>query len=179
MSNSPLELVTARSNLAAPPRGDWHVGLHDPARSVMTDFNEHGIVSVPSTMQVDDALEVMRHAGVRSAFVLDEARASVLGLVTAYDIMGEKPLRHLQLAGGGRGDVVVSNVMDGATDWRVARITDVDEATVRTILQTFQKLGRTHLPVVEDDGARGYRLRGVFSAAKVLRLTELARRRAA
>lgn len=175
MPKKTLELITVRSTLAAPHSGNWRVELHDPARSVMTDFNEHGIVSVAETQQVDEALEVMRHAGVRSAFVMDDTRTSVQGLITAYDIMGEKPIRHLQAEGGAREDVIVSDIMDRAGDWQVVLLPEVDRATVGVVLDTFQKLGRTHLPVVEEDG-KELRLRGVFSAAKLLRLTEAARR---
>jgi len=177
MAKKTLELITVRSTLAAPHSGNWRVELEDPARSVMTDFNEHSIISVAPTQQIDEALEVMRHAGVRSAFVMDDKRSTVLGLITAYDIMGEKPIRHLQVEGGAREDVIVSDIMDRAGDWHVARLSEVDRATVGVVLDTFQKLGHTHLPVVEEDG-KELRLRGVLSAAKLLRLTEAARRTA-
>lgn len=170
-----LELSVVATSIAAPRSGNWRVDLNDPARSVMTDFNEHGIVSVAANLQVDEALEIMRHAGVRSAFVTNEAHDVVLGLITAYDIMGDKPIRFLQTSGGSREDVVVSDIMDATDDWQVAHMHEVEHASVSVILDTFSAMGRTHLPVVEDDGG-GKRLRGVFSAAKVLRLTELARR---
>jgi CBS-domain-containing membrane protein len=176
MPPKPLELFPLESNLAAPRSGNWHVALEDPARTVMTDFNEHGLVTVAATMQVDEALEVMKHAGVRSAFVLDEGGASILGLITAYDIMGEKPIRHLQLTGGAREEVLVADIMDRAGDWHVARLEDVDRSRVSSVLDTFQRVGRTHLAVVEQESGKGPRLRGVFSAARLLKLTEAARR---
>jgi len=176
----PLPLFPLETNLAAPHSGAWHVGLEDPARTVMTDFHEKGLVAVARTLQVDEALEVMKHAGVRSAFVLDEGRTSVLGLITAYDIMGEKPIRHLQLVGGSREEVLVSDIMDRAGGWEVSRLVDVDRAKVSSVLDTFARVGRTHLAVVDDDPdpAKGPRLRGLFSAAKLLRLSERARRAA-
>jgi CBS domain-containing protein len=177
MSGKTLQLLTVASTIAAPHSGPWRVALGDPARSVMTDFNEKSIVRVPPGQQVDEALEAMRHAGVRSAFVIDAERDLVLGLITAYDIMGEKPIRHLQTVGGSREDVVVSDIMDPADDWQVTHLDEVDHATVGVLLDTFAKLGRTHLPVVEGDSHK-LRLRGLFSAAKVLRLTEAARRAA-
>jgi CBS domain-containing protein len=174
----PLPLSPLLTTLAAPHPGAWHVRLQDPARSVMTDFHERGMVTVPSTLQVDAALEVMKHAGVRSAFVLDEGRTSILGLITAFDIMGEKPLRHLRLVGCARDEVLVSDIMDRAGGWEVARIEDVEGAQVSGVIEAFERLGRTHLAVVESDPdpTRGPRLRGLFSAAKLLRLTEEARR---
>lgn len=177
MAAKTLELLKPAVPIAAPRSGPWRVELGDPCRTVMTDFNERGVVRVPAGQQVDDALEAMRHAGVRSAFVIDAGEDRVLGLITAYDIMGEKPIRHLQTVGGAREDVTVADVMDPAEDWQVTHIDAVDRATVGMLLDTFAKLGRTHLPVVEG-AADALRLRGVFSAAKVLRLTEAARRAA-
>jgi CBS-domain-containing membrane protein len=178
MPSRPLPLNPLQTKLSVPYGGAWRVGLEDPARSVMTDFHERGMVTVPFTLQVDEALEVMKHAGVRSAFVVDEDRTSILGLVTAFDIMGEKPLRHLRLVGCAREEVLVSDIMDRAGGWDVARIEDVDRANVAALIETLARMGRTHLAVVEDDpvAARGTRLRGLFSSAKLLRLTEEARR---
>jgi CBS domain-containing protein len=165
-----LELTSVGTGLAPPQTGAWHVSPSDPARSVMTDFNEHGIVTVRAEQQVDAALEHMRHAGVRSAFVLDEARTRVLGLITAYDIMGEKPLRHAQEMGSSREEVVVADIMEPVAQWQVLALADVDRADVAEVLDAFKRCRRTHLPVVAGEG-RSARLRGVFSSAKLLRLT--------
>jgi CBS domain-containing protein len=170
-----LELVSLTAPLAPPQTGGWRVSLEDPARSVMTDFGEHGLVSVREVDQIDAALEHMRHAGVRSAFVLDEPRASVLGLITAYDIMGEKPLRYAQEMLASREDLLVRHLMESTVDWQALRFGDVERATVAAVLDAFKRCGRTHLPVVATDPGGGQRLRGVFSSAKILRLTAEAR----
>ncbi len=181
--NPPLHLARLGSILAAPRNGQWRVEPRDAARSVMTDFQERGIVTVQPRLQVDAALEAMKHAGVRSAFVVDDERRKVLGLITAYDIMGEKPLRHLQAVGCThltctRDDVLVQDIMERAEDWMVARLEDVDGATVGSMLDVFQKTGRTHIAVVESAEGKEPRLRGVFSGAKILRLTEESRKAA-
>ena len=166
-----LELVSLRGELAPPQTGAWRVSLSDPARSAMTDFNEHAIVSVRAEQQVDAALDHMRHAGVRSAFVLDEARTRVLGLLTAYDVMGEKPLRHAQEMGTAREQVIVADIMEPTAQWSVLVLADVERATVAAVLEAFKRCRRTHLPVVADESGGRSRLRGVFSSAKLLRLT--------
>lgn len=170
-----LELVSLAGPLAPPQTGTWQVSLGDPARSVMTDFNEHSIVSVRADQPIDAALEHMRHAGVRSAFVLDEPRARVLGLITAYDIMGEKPLRYAQEMVVGRDGVLVRHLMESTLDWSVLRLADVERATVAAVLDAFKRYGRTHLPVVADEPGGRTRLLGVFSSAKLLRLTAASR----
>jgi len=181
--NPSLRLEPLGTIPAAPRSGQWRVDLKDPARSVMTDFEERGIVTVEGPLQVDAALEVMKHAGVRSAFVLDGERRKILGLITAYDIMGEKPLRYLQSIGCthltcSRDDVLVQDIMERAEDWSVARLEDVEGATVGSLLEVFQRTGRSHIAVVETAGGKEPRLRGVFSGAKLLRLTEESRKAA-
>jgi CBS domain-containing protein len=170
-----LELESLTGALAPPKTGSWQVALDDPARGVMTDFNEHALVSVRADDQIDAALEHMRHAGVRSAFVLDEPRERVMGLITAYDIMGEKPLRTAQDMLASREDLLVRHLMESTVDWEVLRLASVERATVAAVLDAFKRSGRTHLPVVADDPAGVTRLCGVFSSAKVLRLTAAGR----
>lgn len=176
--------VTLRQLCSTPhaPRFDsWHVGLDEPAQTVMTDFTQRNMVTVDGALPVDAALEIMRHAGVRSAFVLDAGRERVLGLITAYDIMGEKPMRHLQSIGCThltctRDDVKVADIMQRAEEWFVASLEDVQGATVGSMLDALQKSGGTHLPVMETPPGREPFLRGVFSYAKLKRLTEESRR---
>ena len=180
----PVELAQLGSGLTAPRNGSWQVALDAPARSVMTDFSDRNLVTVDAKIPVDTALEVMKHAGVRSAFVLDERRERVLGLVTAHDIMGEKPIRHLQSIGCThltctRDDVKVEDVMERAHAWYVIRLAVVEGATVGAMLDAFARVGRTHVPVVEEGEGGEPRLRGVFSRAKLQRLTEESRKASA
>jgi CBS-domain-containing membrane protein len=170
-----LEVQSLDGELIPPQTGTWQVKLSDAARTVMTDFSEHGIVSVRSSQQIDDALEHMRHAGVRSAFVLDEPRTRVLGLITAYDIMGEKPLRYAQEMAAQREDLLVRHLMESAVDWSVLRLEDIERSTVADVLDAFKRCHRTHLPVIARDVSGRARLSGVFSSAKLLRLTAASR----
>ena len=89
-----------------PGADPWHANVDDLALAVMTDFRERSSVTVPETSSVDDALEHMKHVGVRCAFAIS-ASNRVVGLVTAYDILGDAPLRHVQAIAGRRGDVLV------------------------------------------------------------------------
>jgi CBS-domain-containing membrane protein len=170
-----LEPISPRGELAPPQTGTWQVKLEDTARTVMTDFNEHNIVTVRAEQQIDEALEHMRHTGVRAAFVLDAARSRVLGLVTAYDIMGEKPMRFTLEMGTAREQVVVGDIMEAAADWKVLQLADIDRANVAAVLDVFKRSRRTHLPVMEPAEGGGWRVRGVLSSAKVLRLTAASR----
>jgi len=164
-----LRTVTS-SQLPIPGADPWHAAPGDPALTVMTDFRERPSVTVGESSTIDAALEHMKHAGVRSAFVIDEKRRVVVGLVTAYDIMGDKPVRHMQLEKLKRHQVLVRDIMHAIEDWRVADVRDVEHATVAQVARMFDESGLTHLPVVEPDGNGSSRLRGLLSAARVRRL---------
>lgn len=181
---TPVTLNQLRSALAMPCSEPWQVALDAPAAGVMTDFTQRNMVTVDGKLPVDSALEVMRHAGVRSAFVIDAEQHQVVGLITAHDIMGEKPIRHLQSIGCtlstcSRDDVKVTDIMERTEDWYVVTAQEIQSATVGSVLEALQRSGRTHLPVVEPAEPGRPALRGVFSRAKLLRLTEQARRAAA
>jgi|APHig6443717817_1056837.scaffolds.fasta_scaffold69275_2 CBS domain containing-hemolysin-like protein len=165
----------ASRTLVSPGNDPWRVAPTDAARSVMTDFRERSAISVSEDSTIDTALLHMKHTGVRSAFVLDREGQQVLGLVTAYDIQGEKPLRFLQSVGwmergASRGHVLAREIMEPIEQWQVVDIAEVERADVTMILDAFRRCGRTHIAVVErrDDG--GEHLRGLFSYAKITRL---------
>ena len=162
-------------DLAAPGGDPWLVERSDPAQSVMTDFHERSAITVAADSPIDAALDHMRHAGVRAAFVLSENRAHVLGIITAYDIQGEKPIRHLQAIGCNhktcsRDDVLVRDIMEKVEDWQVVEMKDVERSTIERVFETLNASGRTHMAVIETSETLGTRLRGLFSAAKIMRL---------
>jgi CBS domain-containing protein len=136
----------------------------------MTDFSERASVVVPQSATIDEALDHMKHAGVRSAFAVADRDHVVVGLITAYDIIGEKPLQNLQFASTPRRNVLVFDIMQKVADWRVADIQQLKRATVANVADMFAKTGLTHVPVMEIRHAGEQRLRGLLSAARVRRL---------
>jgi CBS domain-containing protein len=161
---SPTEI-----DLPIPGAEPWHAKPEDPALTVMTDFRERSSVTTADTATIDAALEHMKHAGVRCAFATNAARR-VIGLITAYDIMGEKPMRYLRAVPGQRHEVLVRDIMLRLSDWRVADVGDLERSTVASVSRQFDETQLTHIPVMEfnQDGRR--QLRGLLSAAKVKRL---------
>lgn len=156
--------------LQIPGTDPWYAAPNDPALSVMTDFRERSSVSVSETATIDAALDHMKHTGVRCAFAIDDARRVVVGLITAYDIMGEQPVRHMQDTRSRRQDVLVRDIMQGVAEWRVVDIKQIEQANVRAVSRLFDETQLTHIAVMET-GVRGeQRLRGLLSAAKVKRL---------
>ena len=179
-----LHTFSAINHIELPGNELWQVELSDPAVSVMTDFHVRALFKVNPEDTIDAALEKMKVAGLRIAFVIDEDSSEIQGMITSYDIMGEKPMRYLQSVGfADRGvthkDIKVKDIMEKAHDWVSVEMKNVDTVTVQGVLDAFQRTGRTHLPVLDSKDGKHHSLRGLFSSSKVLRLTEIARRRAA
>jgi CBS domain-containing protein len=156
--------------LKIPGADPWHADPKDPALSVMTDFRERASVTVSETAMIDEALEHMRHTGVRSAFAIDDQNRIVVGLITAYDITGEKPMQYMQSAAIPRREVLVRDIMQRSSELRAADIKQIERATVADVAKLFIERRLTHVPVVETSEAGEQRLRGLLSAAKVKRL---------
>jgi len=178
-----LKTATNLHNVLEPGNDPWQVELKDPAVSVMTDFRVRAMFKITPEETIDEALQKMKIAGLRIAFVKEKNSEKILGSVSSYDIMGEKPMRYLQSVGlENRAithkDVRVSDVMERIEDWVVADMHDVEKANVQNILEALQKCGKTHMPVVETLKGNETHLRGLFSSAKILRLTETSRQKA-
>src|SRR5487761_1962720 len=167
-----------------PSNEPWQVDLKDPALSVMTDFRVRAMFMLRPDETIDDALLKMKVAGLRIAFVKEKGSDKLLGAITSYDIMGEKPMRFLQSVGfSDKGithkDIRVSDIMEHTKDWVVAELHEIEEANVQNVLEALQKKGKTHLPVLDIMTGQQPRLRGLFSSAKILRLTEISRQKMA
>jgi CBS-domain-containing membrane protein len=168
--SSLLLTAVANTRLQVPGVEPWHADPQDPALTVMTDFRERTSVTVSDTAMIDEALEHMRHAGVRSAFTIDDQSRIVVGLITAYDIIGEKPMQYMLSAATPRREVLVRDIMQKVSEWHVADIKQIERATVGAVANMFAEVRLTHVPVMETSEAGEQRLRGLLSSAKVKRL---------
>jgi CBS domain containing-hemolysin-like protein len=153
--------------LQVPGTDPWHAEPSAPAITVMTDFRERASVTIAETETIDAALVHMRHAGVRSAFVIDEERHVVVGLITAYDIASEKPLLAVHTP---RSQVLVRDIMQRIADWSVVDFEELERTTVAAVARLFTGAGVTHIPVVEYDTHGTRVLRGLLSAARIKKL---------
>lgn len=161
----PLEPGTTFRRPARPP--DW-VQLDDPAMSVFTDFLEVEPRTVSPEEPIDDALERMKTAGVRLLLVAEDE--AIIGVISAKDIHGERPIQLTQERRVPRTELVVRDIMTPQAEISVLNMLSVEEATVGHILATLHQLERQHTLVVETDEASGSQVvRGMFSASQILR----------
>lgn len=145
------------------------VKLSDPALTVMTDLNKISVVSARAMTSVDRANAKMIRYGVRMLVVLDD-NEQVAGLLTATDILGEKPLRFLQNMGGKHADIMVRDIMSTQRELSAMKIEDVQRAKVGDIVATLKKTNRQHALVVTEDQDGKQAVCGLFSITQIARL---------
>lgn len=144
------------------------VKLSDSASSVMTDFNKVSVVSTRARTSMDRANAKMIRYGVRMLLVLDD-NEQVVGLLTAADVLGEKPMRFLQNMGGTHSDIMVRDIMSTQSDLEVLKIEDVQKATVGEIVASLKKSNKQHALVVAEAADGSQTVCGLFSITQIAR----------
>lgn len=158
----PQRVVTRPSALSA----------DEPAVAALTDFTRECPVAVSPDRHIDDALLDMIRAGVRALLVLDDGR--LLGLITSYDIQGERPIQFLQSPACTQDtclhrDVRVADIMTVLEQLPTLDLRAVQSARVGDLIETFKATEQTHL-VVLASGPDGTQLvHGLISRTRLER----------
>ena len=143
-----------------------------PCVAAMTDFAAETSICVSPGRHIDDALQDMIQAGIRSLLVAQEA--AVLGLITAADILGTRPIQFLQnpLCESHpcrHQDVHVADIM---TPWAQLRLIDYQRATAASagdLADQFRGTETTHILVIERAMDGTGQVRGLLSRSRLLR----------
>lgn len=144
------------------------VGFDDAAEGVMTDLKQVSAVLIRPGDGIDEANRRMIQRGVRLLLVVDENR-KVAGIITAPDILGEKPLQVIAERGSRREDILVRDLMTPQQRLEVLNMDAVRSAKVGHVVATLKKSGRQHAVVVEVDRNGRQTVRGLFSATQIAR----------
>lgn len=137
------------------------------AYKVMTDLSHVAAITVSPRDSIKQANTRMISNKVRMLLVTDEHQ-QITGLVTATDIMGEKPLNYVTGVGGNHEDVTVADIMTPFDDLEVLCWRDVEKARVGDIIETLKAVGRQHALVVDGD-FNSQIIRGIFSSSQIER----------
>ncbi len=163
---SPLTLTPLEPGArVAEPMPPGRVTLDDPAFSVMTDLREVSAAVTSPQERIGEAHAQMIRRGVRLLFVL-EGSGAVAGVITATDLLGEKPVRFMQTHGVAHADIQVEDIMTPASMLEAIPLQEVAQMRVGHIVATLKAVHRQHLMAAEDGGRR---IRGLFSASQVAR----------
>jgi CBS domain-containing protein len=144
------------------------VSLDDPATKSMTDFRVATAVVILPGDTVAEAHRRMILRGVRLLLVVDQDRR-VVGIVTATDILGEKPLQVVVHRGIQREELLVRDIMTPQQQLEALRYEDVRAAKVGHIVSTLRHAGRQHTLVLERGEDGRHFVRGLFSITQIAR----------
>ena len=144
------------------------VMLDDAAVSVMTDLTRVTAVIILPGDTADEAHRRMVQRGVRLLLVINQDR-KVVGLVTATDILGEKPVMAASQRAIRREEVLVKEIMTPQERLEVLSMSDVRASKVGHIVSTLKRTGRQHAMAVDVDANGRQTVRGLFSATQIAR----------
>jgi CBS domain-containing protein len=148
------------------------VHANSPATDVMTDLSRVLAVTIDGGASIDDAHQAMIANRVRALFVVDDAQL-VLGIITANDILGERPIQIAQDRGVRHVAILVSEVMTPAGSLEAMEFKEVQQVRVGDIIETLKHSGRQHALVIESGSANvassALTVRGIFSLTQIAR----------
>jgi CBS domain-containing protein len=154
------------------------VTLESAALEVMTDLARVSPATIRPQAPLVGANQFMIGRGVRLLLVVDE-QETVLGVLTATDIEGERPMRVATERGIRRDELAVADVMTPAEKMEAVEWVDVQSAHVGHVLETLRRSGRQHALVIDYDSlppprplappGRRPMVRGIFSVSQIAR----------
>ena len=143
------------------------VSADSPAIEVMTDLRLVSAATIDPGASIDRATETMVLRGVRLLFVV-RPEPGLLGIITARDTLGERPMQLLQTRGGRHEELTVADLMREVREVDVVELSDVLRAQVADVVATLRDQGRQHMLVAEVDAlTRRQQVRGIFSLTQI------------
>lgn len=143
--------------------------LSMPAIWAMTDLKKTRAISINPNQTIDFAMQLMKHVGIRLLVVVNE-NDLLEGLITARDIMGEKPMTIMNRDRIKHEEILVSQVMTPRSVLNPFNFRDIEHATVREVVNKLREARRQHAIVVEaDEQGPDYYVRGIFSITQIAR----------
>ena len=162
-------IIGGAADLARPDdRAASRVTPGSPALAVMTDLTLVDAACVDLHVPMDEAHRIMMHLGVRLLFV-NGADGHLAGLLTATDILGEKPMRVVQERGIRHDEISVDDLMTPLAQLEALSLEDVSHAQVGHVVASLRKAGRQHTLVVEQSRQGRKLVRGIFSTSQIAR----------
>ena len=161
----PIRELGAGAGFCRPtPSQASRVSVESPAIEVMTDLARVSPATIRPEAPLAGANQFMITRGVRLLLVVDE-RDLILGVITASDVLGERPLQVAAARGLRRDELSVADVMTPAARVEVLVLGDVERSRVGHVLETLRRLGRQHALVVDANRT----VCGIFSLSQVAR----------
>ena len=168
IKNIPLIHMQSGIPCRSPDRKAGAAKESDPAYKVMTDFATITPITVEPILSIDLALTKMKDSGVRLLLVTD-VHDNIAGVITSYDIQGEKPIKFSRQSGVHHTRIRVENIMTPLEEMPAFDFGFVQQALVRHVINSMKQLNRQHALVVEASAAV-QSIRGMFSTTHISKM---------
>ena len=122
--------------------------------------------TLPIFASVAEANQTMIGRGVRALFVI-AGTPEVLGIVTATDVLGERPLSFAQSRNIHYDEITVRDIMTSEDRLEVLHLDDVMTARVGDVVATLRRSGRQHALVVDTVEGTAPVICGMFSLTQI------------
>jgi CBS domain-containing protein len=156
--------LPAGARIGAPPP-PARLTPESPALEAMTDLRRVEAATIAPQRNITECNATMIARGVRLLFV-EDAQRTVVGVITATDLLGEKPVRYMQERGVRHHEILVSDLMTPAAGLESLDLQAVSHAQVGHVAATLKAAGRLHTFVTDEGGKR---ICGLFSATDIAR----------
>lgn len=119
------------------------VTFDSPALNVMTDLRkiQAAVISPDVSMEIANTYMIQR--GVRTLLVVHDNQ-SLVGIITATDILGEKPMRFVQQRNIKHNEILVADIMTPLKKLEAIPLEEVEHARVGNIVASLYESGRLH-----------------------------------
>lgn len=152
----------------------WHpqepsevIHWEDPALNAMVDFKYFKAATISPEESLDAALMGVKSSPYHVLLVVDPEQ-HIIGLVSAEDLLGEKPLKTIQDRRLARADLTVRMVMVPHRDIMTLDLEQLKHAKVGHLIETLRAHKQHFALVVKvDEAHNGQIVRGLFSAAQI------------
>lgn len=141
------------------------VHADDDASSVMVDFNKRPLFMIYPDQSIDIALQELKHHGIHMLLVVDKERR-VHGLIATEDLLGEKPIKHMQERRLKHDEVLVKMVMQPIDQLLAIDKHELRNAKVGHVIMTLKE-ARQHYALVVDTNGDLPKVCGLFSSFQI------------
>jgi CBS-domain-containing membrane protein len=132
----------------------------------MTDLRHAHAAVIDLHRSMEAANEYMKQRGVRSLLVLNQDEI-LTGIITATDVLGDKPLRFIQERRVKHSEILVCDIMTPLDRLEAIPVEEVRRAKVGDIVASLLDTGRQHTLVIENDVEGNPVVCGIFSLTQV------------
>ena len=161
----PVQRLTGAVRVATPAQPE-PVTLTSPALVVMTDLRHIPAAVIEPEVTMESANAYMMLRGIRSLLVLNGDKL-LAGIITATDILGEKPLRFIQERCVKHNEILVSDIMTPLDRLEAIHMSEIQHARVGNIIASLCDTGRQHTLVIENDVDGQPTVCGIFSLTQI------------